>query len=84
MGNKSSTSVSQSTKMSSGDESLEVEHQPELYSIIDGKDKSKGELVELTRKALYKNNYDQVNEYIRTRIPEFLLNEGKGDVVNKI
>jgi hypothetical protein len=76
MGNKSSNGVSQSPEI------IAEEQVPELYKIIAEKE-AKGELVELTRQALLSKNYALVDEYIQTRIPEFLLNEGKGEVVNR-
>jgi hypothetical protein len=55
---------------------------PELYTVVDPSDKTKGDLVELMRQALFSKNHDTVDEYIQTRIPDFLLNEGKGDIVS--
>ncbi len=55
---------------------------PELYSLVNNKDYLKGELVILTREALKKKNFADVEKLIREKIPAFLLNEGAGDDVS--
>ena len=52
----------------------------EIYRLIDNK--NGGELFELAREAYLTKNDKILDDYIQKNVPQFLLNNGKGEWVN--
>jgi hypothetical protein len=59
----------------------DIDEEPELYTLIDGKNLLKGKLVELMQEALRAKNFANVEKFIRENVSKFLLNGGIGDLV---
>lgn len=76
MGNRSSNKSSQ-TKIQFDDD----ENGPEIYKIIGRK--GDGELVEIAKIAQRTKDLSKVDEYIKTKCSQFLINNGKGEIVMK-
>ena len=53
---------------------------PEFYALVD--DQGGGELVELAKVALRKNDFKLLDQTIREKVVKFLYNEGRGDYID--
>jgi hypothetical protein len=56
------------------------ENGPDVYKLVNVS--GGGELARLMKIATANKNYTELDNYIKTEIPKFLYNEGKGEKVN--